>query len=145
MIPESTKVKRGSLWEEKHNQTISRHLLTFSKEHFLCKTKRREQSAPTVFLFNLWSLTVEPIEVLDLRCSPKAEQTATTQLPAATTQLLKNEVSEGHRDLHFSSPWGTGALLREASRKEVAIQKTRTELLFVLGPSSASPKCWFAS
>lgn len=47
MIPESTKVKRGSLWEEKDSQTISRHLLTFSKEHFLCKTKRREQSAHT--------------------------------------------------------------------------------------------------
>lgn len=145
MTPEPTKVKRISLWEEKDNQTISRHLLTFSKEHFLYKTKRREQSAPTVFLFNPWSLTVELTEVLDLRCSPKEEQTATTQLP-------DREDSEGHQDLsfdlHFSSLWGAGTLLGEAgeaSRMEVSIQKTRTEHFFVLGPSSASPKCWFAS
>lgn len=73
MVPESTKIERGSQWKENDNQTVFQHLLTFSKEYFLCETKRREKSAPIVFLSDPRSLTAEAPGVLDHTCSPKKE------------------------------------------------------------------------
>lgn len=72
-VPEFPRV--GSQREEKYNQRISEHHLTFSKDYFLHENKRREDrewtSASVVSLSDLESLRSQSPELINLKYSQK--------------------------------------------------------------------------
>jgi len=101
-VPEFPRV--DSQREEKYNQRISKHHLTFSKDRVLCENKRREDrewtSASVVSLFDRESFRSQSPELINLKYSQKQTNKQAEGVPK---WLPDSEDSECMESLFFTS------------------------------------------